>query len=756
MKNPYTGSALYLRLFILTLVILISGFFSTVLVRNIVIQGYLYESRQKVEMYSEFIESRLIAYDRVDSFIENLLNQEIRMLATLLLNEKANFSDAYFAQKLVEYNVSTIAWVNDSGQTIAASDPIFYQYQIDQNHVLWDFFISEETILIEPIRESFIYVGRPFKIANFKDEFGYMLQIAIEVEDYNAIVDDLTIQAIIQDIYSNSNILYAKMISPSYQIIAHSENSFIGQQELEEHLKEAIDLQTTITHSHSHTIEEVDAYSIAIPIFVNDTFNGLLDIGFDPDYVLPVVNTVNTIVLISMTVLTIIIYIVSILGGKARSMMYEAAFVDSQTGLYTKQALDYMISKSSSNQSFREMSFVLMNVENYLDLVAIHGIERLNKVIQTFGERLVASYNKQFIFKVSSNEFLVLCQSKDKTTILNKLKESRTLLTSDIVIQDLIFNIEYTIAILDDFQEMSYSEIDRNLTRVMREAKITNKGGYLFYDQDLMQRIDRKQTIENELKKALLLDTPSTLYPVFQPQVNPQTNEIIGFEALSRLQLDAYGFIPPPEFIQIAEQGGLIQELGRVILKQSAFLYHQMVQAGMKPLPISINVSTLELMQKDFSKRFLDSIKKESVPAEFIRIEITETTLATNFEVLESQLMVLRNAGVKISVDDFGTGYSSLSYLQVAPVDFIKIDKTFIDELRNDDGRYQLSEAVISIAHQLHTKVIAEGVETIKQVNRLKSMDCDYIQGYYYSKPLKMESCLDYMKSMNLCKEHLD
>lgn len=752
MKNPYKGKSLYIRLTLLTLAIIIVGLFSTLLVRNLVIRGYQVESNQKIELYSEFIESRLTAYDRVDSLIEKAVDNEIVVIANLLLKEKDQFSDSYFENKLDEYGITSLAWVNDLGQTIAASDPIFYDYQIDENHILWDFFSSDETILIEPIRESFISEGKPYKIANFKDENGYMLQVAIEVADYNSIFDELTIQAILTDIYNSSSILYAKFIDTDYKIIAHSSQSLVNLIETEEHLIQAIDQEMTITHTHEHTLEGINAYSIAQPIYVDGVFIGLLDIGFNPDYVLPIITTVNTIVLITMGVLTLIILLVSLYGGKARSIMFEAAFLDQATGLYSKHALDYTLTQTALKQNVNNMSYILMNIDNYRALAGIHGVDRMTEVIKEVGDRLSSVYDKRYIFKVSVDEFLILCQSNNHDYILKRLSETKTLLQTDILIQEYVFNLQFTVAIIDDYKNMDYVEIYKSLSRVMREAKLTNKGGFLFYDEALIKRIDRNQTIENELKKALSQEQTTTLYPVFQPQINTTTNEVYGVEILSRLNISTYGFIPPPEFIQIAENSGIIQKLGQYVLKQAALFYHELVKAGLNPIPVSINVSTVEIKQKNFANNFLEALKNFNMPVEYVHIEITETVLASNFNHLEEQLNTLRKEGVKISIDDFGMGYSSLSYLKVAPIDFIKIDKVFIDDLNTEQEIYSLSEAVIQIAHQLGASVIAEGVETELQVNKLNLMACDFIQGYYYSKPVKLETCIEYIKSFNINK----
>lgn len=197
MKNPYKGKAFYYRLTSLVLAIILVGIFGVFFVSDIVKRGYEQESDQKIDLYSDFIESRLTAYDRVASSIEKAVDTELRAMASYLLSEKAQFTDAYLASKVSEFEVSSIAWVNPQGETTAASDPIFYEYKIDENHVLWDFFSGEETILIESIRESFIYQGKPFKFGNFKDEQGNMLQIVIEVADYNAIFAEWRLQAVI-------------------------------------------------------------------------------------------------------------------------------------------------------------------------------------------------------------------------------------------------------------------------------------------------------------------------------------------------------------------------------------------------------------------------------------------------------------------------------------------------------------------------------------------------------------------------------
>ena len=746
MKNPYRGKALYYRLFFMITILIGIGIFSALFVSSIVKKGYELESEQKINLYSDFIESRLSAYDKVDTIIENALNNELILMANYLFTEKAQFSDVYFEEIVEEFGVTTIAWVNNLGVTIAASDPIFFNYQIDENHVLWDFFSGPETVFIEGIRESFIFNNTPYKYANFKDEQGYMLQIGVEVADYNTIFAELTLQSIIMDIFESSSILYAKFIDSNSIIIAHSKTELIGVTEIEEHLILANTNQQHISHTHVHELEGLYTYSIATPIYVEDTYIGMLDIGFDPNYVVPIIRNINLVTLSIATILTIILLLISLYGAKARSLMFEVAFMDSLTGLYTKQALDYTLSETPVKQNLKNMGYFLLNIDNYRSMISIHGDSVINHIIKVLSERLISIYDSKYIFKVSAEEFLILCQSQNHDFIEKRLRETKSFLASDIRLNDLIFNVQLTVAIIEQSNDMTYPEIYKNLNIVMREAKLNSKGGHLFYDDHLIQKIKRRHFIEDNLKAILSTDGHEALFAVYQPQVSTTDGSIGCFEVLSRLDLSHYGFIPPMEFIRIAEGAGLIQSLGQYVLKQVAKFHHTMVKMGVKPIPVSINVSMIEIMQKDFSTEFVEQVDKLGIPHDCIQVEITETVLATNFIHLKDQLVFLRSQGIKISIDDFGTGYSSLSYLKIAPIDFIKLDKVFIDELNSNGEAYTLTEAVINIAHKLNAKVVAEEVETQMQINKLNMMACDYIQGYYFSKPLKLLDAIEYIK----------
>lgn len=746
MKNPYKGKALYYRLLILFLVIVALGFLGALITSRVVHRNYELESEQKIDLYSDFIESRLTAYDRVDTFIEKSVENEIRIMASYLLTRKNQFSDVYFESKVIEFKVTTIAWVNDLGQTIAASQPIFYDYQIDENHILWDFFSGTETVLIEPIRESFIFKNQPYKYGNFKDENGYMLQIGIEVADYNTIFTELTVQSMLNDIYHNSNILYAKFIDINHKITAHTISELVGVYETEEDLIEAIDTQTHQSHTHFHELEDMDAYSIITPIYVQDRYIGVIEIGFDPNFVLPTLRTINVITFSFVLFLTVIIFGVTIYGGRAKALIFESAFLDQNTQLYTKQALDYTLNETAMKQQMKQMSYILFNVDNYRALIGIHGNETIQSVIKVIAERLKAAYNERYIFRVSAEEFFILCQSQNHDYILKRLQDTKALLGSDIELNGYTFNIQFTVAIIDQSLNMSYKEIYSNLNVVMREAKLIAKGKYLFYDDKLIYQLKRQKAIEDTLKMVLSTDGHDAFFPVFQPQIYTLSGEVGGFEVLSRLTVEPYGFIPPPEFIRVAEDNGLIQSLGIYILKQVGKFYHAMIEEGIKPVPVSINVSMIEIMNKEFTREFLELVDRLEIPHEFVHVEVTETVLAANFESLKESLVTLRSNNIKISIDDFGTGYSSLAYLKVAPIDFIKLDKTFIDELNNERTDYTITEAIVNISHQLSAKVIAEGVETERQIIRLNMMACDYIQGYYYSKPLKMKDALAYLK----------
>ena len=276
--------------------------------------------------------------------------------------------------------------------------------------------------------------------------------------------------------------------------------------------------------------------------------------------------------------------------------------------------------------------------------------------------------------------------------------------------------------------------------KAMSYSKANDQTGFSFYFDDLNTDTKRVLIMDQELRKAID-QKDFELY--YQPKVDIHTLEIIGVEALVRWQNDKLGFVPPSEFIQYAEDTGLIIPISEIIFEEACKGYMQLAQAGYGHLSIAINVSSIHFQQQSF----LDSIKKilerNNTSAQHFEIEVTERTVMNKAKETVSKLVRLKQLGFKLSIDDFGTGYSSLSYLVRFPLDVLKIDRSFIQHITSLDEKQAIVDAIIQMSHRLNMQVVAEGVESAQQAALLQQLGCDYVQGYYYSKPIPMDELLE-------------
>lgn len=278
--------------------------------------------------------------------------------------------------------------------------------------------------------------------------------------------------------------------------------------------------------------------------------------------------------------------------------------------------------------------------------------------------------------------------------------------------------------------------------RAMSFSKDNGRNCYSFYFDELETDSNRVLTLDSELRKAIE-NREFTL--AYQPKISTEKNEIVGIEALVRWNSEKLGFVSPAEFIEHAEESGLIIPLSELIFELACEGYHQLVSAGYPNVPIAVNVSSIHFQQQSFLDSVQTILERNNTSAQSFEIEVTERTVMNSAQETVSKLVKLRQLGFKLSIDDFGTGYSSLSYLVRFPLDVLKIDRSFIQHICSLDDKQAIVDAIIQMAHRLKMKVVAEGVETSQQVELLKSMGCDYIQGYYYSKPLPMEELIDFI-----------
>lgn len=275
----------------------------------------------------------------------------------------------------------------------------------------------------------------------------------------------------------------------------------------------------------------------------------------------------------------------------------------------------------------------------------------------------------------------------------------------------------------------------KNADIAMYQAKGRGRDNFIFYQKDMSRLPCKVMQMEQELRTAIEAEEFILHY---QPKLDLRTNKIIGMEALIRWNHPEMGFLSPGEFIPLAEETGLINSVGKWVLEQACLQNKKWHDEGFSSLIISVNISAYQFKQPNIVFTIAKIIKDSGLAPEFVELEITESISIYREQVIMEKLTALKNLGVNISIDDFGTGYSSLEYLMKFPIDILKIDQSFIS---NIDGNHQqtpsiMTNAIISLAKSLNMEVVAEGIETIEQMNYLKKHQCDIGQGYFICKPL--------------------
>jgi diguanylate cyclase (GGDEF)-like protein len=273
--------------------------------------------------------------------------------------------------------------------------------------------------------------------------------------------------------------------------------------------------------------------------------------------------------------------------------------------------------------------------------------------------------------------------------------------------------------------------------------KLNGKDRYFFSSRSLNEMAVNQLKIENSLHKAIQNDELQLHY---QPKIEAATGSIAGFEALLRWQSASLGFVPPDKFIPVAERSGQIDAIGDWVLYNACQQLRTWMDMGLEVGPIAVNMSGVQLRQQNLANRIQNILDEFNLDTHQLEIELTESSLVDAHDNSFAILKQIREMGLRVTMDDFGTGYSSLSYLKNIPLSCLKIDRSFVNDINKDENVDKLISSIISIAHGLGLEVVAEGVEEKYQVDHLIALGCEYLQGYYFSRPVPQSEVEDILQ----------
>lgn len=434
---------------------------------------------------------------------------------------------------------------------------------------------------------------------------------------------------------------------------------------------------------------------------------------------------------------------------KEKKDLFLMARTDSLSGLanrnYLNEFLEILIPTAKRKNS--EFAFLFLDLDNFKtinDSLGHHiGDELLLNVSDVLKKVLRPN---DFIARVGGDEFVLIIQDfKSNLELTNIIKRIQEQLSKPWLIQTNPISTTCSVGIAifpKDGQDII--SLMKNADIAMYEAKKHGRNTYHFFTEELNDAVLRIINLDKEMRNALKNNNYKLFY---QPKVCIETSKIIGAEALIRWIHPKKGFIAPSEFIPLAEENGFIIKLGDWIIDE-ALNQHLDWKNKSIDIAISINISAKQFLKKDFAENLIKKIEEKSIIPNKVILEITEYILIDNSNKVYSSLKKLHDFGIKISLDDFGTGYSSLSYLRKYTIDYLKIDKSFVDETYSKNGKIFI-ETIVKMGQMLNMKIVAEGVENSNQVEYLKSISCDLYQGYYFSKPLSAKDFEDFYKVKN-------
>jgi EAL domain-containing protein (putative c-di-GMP-specific phosphodiesterase class I) len=282
-----------------------------------------------------------------------------------------------------------------------------------------------------------------------------------------------------------------------------------------------------------------------------------------------------------------------------------------------------------------------------------------------------------------------------------------------------------------------------NAALATRRAKLLGGGLIQHFSEELKSAFERKLALESQLRAAL---DHKELFLLYQPKIALKDGSVAGLEVLLRWRHPVHGLVPPAEFIPVAEEAGLIVEIGEWVLKSAVDQCLAWRAEGVPAVPVAVNLSARQFHRTDIVGTVDTVVRDAGLEPGALELELTESMSVACPERSAELMGRLRELGVTLSIDDFGTGYSSLSYLKQLPVDKLKIDRSFVQDMHQSAESMAMVKAIIAMAHSLRLEVIAEGVELEEQLEGLRAAGCDQIQGFYYSQPLNPEDCAAYLR----------
>ncbi|SFO09333.1 putative bifunctional diguanylate cyclase/phosphodiesterase [Proteiniclasticum ruminis] len=726
---------------------IIFALFSVFMYRDVMqrVEGMNEELEHYALAITDRYTSSLLNASDAQEIIEQLLEDKLQIVSeAILLLEDRKDSD-----KLTEigerFQVDEIHLYDPSGEIIYSKENKYVGWKAYEGHPVDAFMKSGEKYLVEDIRkdsESENY----YKYAYIRDADGSFIQIGIHTDKIRYFLDRFTMQRMLDQLADYDYIHNLMFISSDLKVEASSLKEYIGRPAAENQFVKT--LATGEIHTERTVLKNQEVFRVSVPVKRNGYNYGILAVYWETAQSSAEIRGIIFQGVLKFTVVSVMLFSIMYYGYRKNRRNIQLAFYDELTGLPNQTYLEDHLEELLTHGKQKKVALMMLNCNNFKVLNMTYGYRYGNDILKEMAKKLEAITGKnRKIFRFDGDRFAVVVGDyKDKDQLRELGEEVLSLFKHPISTAAGSQFLSMELSIVENKNQKNTSDkMIQDAALALSSINHNEQFAISFYEEAMEDQLKRQDRIEKVLRGCILNFDDEQFSLAFQPKVNLATNEVEGFEALARLNVEGVGPISPLEFISIAEERHLIYDLGNLIFWRTGQFLEKLKERGYEDMTVSVNVSGIQLLRETFLTDFQNILKICSISPERLELEITESVLLSNYELVNRKLEQIKEKGILISLDDFGTGFSSLSRLRDMNIDIVKIDKYFIDKIVEHSEDKLITADIISMAHKFGLQAVAEGVEEKLQMDYLIKYHCDVVQGYYISKPLSAKEAVVFL-----------
>lgn len=736
-----------MKIFIIPLIMITLIFFviGHITIKSIKDYYYNHLKEESIRLAQGYSHSLVKAAEATE-VVNQLLEEKLLVASRTAALYDGNYSNELLAQLADILEVDEIDYYNSDGELIYANMEELVGWKTYEGHPVHDFMISNDTSRIDDIRQDSI-TGNYYKYGYFKISNNGFVQIGVRADKVHHFLGRFEMQQLLNEMkdIEVADLLY--FIDNYFNIIGSTDDKLIGEKLTNQQAK--IEILDDSQYSFVSNSEGKKKYEFFEPVYVEESKIGTLAIVQSLKDTEKIIRQVSIVGLVILAIIYgLLLFIMFYIYNRSKKLI-QLAYYDTLTGLPNIQYLKELLNEELIKKEEGKKAILFMNCNNFRLINLTYGYEYGDELLKKLSRRIsgLEQENKR-LFRFSADRFILYVKDySNREDLISITKQISRIFDNPFSIKDTEQSLDVQIGIVEI--DNRYWDVDR----VLKDASISLSNikkddsiNYVFFNEEMESKIKREELIEKEIRSILVNNDEKKFYLEFQPQVDLKTNEVICFEALARMKTPKLGFISPIEFIDVAERKQLIVPLSNLILKSACNFIKALSNKNLEHIKVAVNISAIQLLRNDFTDTIINIIRQMDIEASKLELEITESVLIDNYEVVNEKLKTLQNNGISIALDDFGTGYSSFSRLREMNIDNLKIDRSFISKISTLEDKKVLTGDLISMAHKLGLVVVAEGVELQSQKQYLINNECDIMQGYLFSKPVPEDQAVQLLE----------